>query len=62
MEKIVEYVVEKYGKPLALSHYDRLKKAMNFDKVEKKIINETSQVEEEYKNEVNSLTEDISND
>ena len=52
----------KYGKPLALSHYDRLKKAMNFDKVEKKIINETSQVEEEYKNEVNSLTEDISND
>ena len=52
----------KYGKPLALSHYDRLKKAMNFDKVEKKIINETSQVEEEYKNEVNSLNEDISND
>jgi hypothetical protein len=52
----------KYGKPLALSHYDRLKNSMKFNKVDKKIINETSEVEEDYKKEVSSLTEDTSVD
>jgi|TARA_Y100000034_G_scaffold24121_1_gene27964 hypothetical protein len=52
----------KYGKPLALAHYDKLKKSMNFGKYEKKIINEASEVEEEYKNEVSSLNDDISTD
>jgi len=52
----------KYGKPLALAHYDKLKKSMKFGKNDVKIINETSEVEEEYKNEVTSLTKDTSND
>ena len=52
----------KYGKPLALAHYDKLKKSMKFGKYDKKIINEASEVEEEYKSEVTSLTKDISND
>ena len=52
----------KYGKALALAHYDKLKKSMNFGKYEKKIINEASEVEEEYKNEVSSLNDDISTD
>ena len=52
----------KYGKPLALSHYDKLKKSMKFGKTDAKIINEASEVEEVYKNEVTSLTKDTSND
>ena len=52
----------KYGRPLALAHYDKLKKSMKFGKNEVKIINETSEVENEYKNEVSSLTKDTSND
>tara|TARA_R100000030_G_scaffold23748_2_gene17144 strand:+ start:977 stop:2818 length:1842 start_codon:yes stop_codon:yes gene_type:complete len=52
----------KYGKPLALAHYDKLKKSMNFNNTDVKIINETSELEEEYKNEVTSLTNDTSND
>ena len=48
----------KYGKPLALSHYDALKKSMEISKKEIKIINETSEVENEYQNEVSSLTKD----
>ena len=52
----------KYGKPLALAHYDKLKKSMKFGKTDVKIINETSEVEEEYNNEVTSLTKDTSND
>jgi len=52
----------KYGKPLALAHYDKLKKSMKFGKNDVKLINETSEVEEEYKNEVTSLTNDTSND
>ena len=52
----------KYGKPLALAHYDKLKKSMNFGKYDKKIITEASEVEEEYKNEVSSLTKDASNE
>jgi hypothetical protein len=49
----------KYGKPLALSHYDKLKKSMNFGKYDKKIITEASEVEEAYKNEVSSLGKDV---
>ena len=52
----------KYGRPLALAHYDRLKKAMKFNKTDTKIITETSELEEEYKNEVTSLTKDTSNE
>jgi len=52
----------KYGKALALSHFDRLKKSMKFNKVDKKIINEMSEVEEDYKSEVTSLTDDTSVD
>jgi hypothetical protein len=52
----------KYGKPLALAHYDKLKKSMKFGKTDVKIINETSELEEEYNNEVTSLTKDTSND
>ena len=52
----------KYGKPLALAHYDKLKKSMNFGKYDKKIITEASEVEEEYKNEVSSLTKEASNE
>jgi hypothetical protein len=35
---------------------------MNFGKYDKKIITEASEVEEEYKNEVSSLTKDTSNE
>ena len=52
----------KYGKPLALAHYDKLKKSMNFGKYDKKIITEASEVEDEYKNEVSSLTKEASNE
>jgi len=52
----------KYGKPLALAHYDKLKKSMKFGKNDVKIISEASEVEEEYKNEVTSLTNGTSND
>jgi len=52
----------KYGKALALSHYDKLKKSMKFGKTDVKIISETSEVEEEYNNELTSLTKDTSND
>ena len=52
----------KYGKVLALSHYDKLKKSMKFGKTDVKIISETSEVEEEYNNELTSLTKDTSND
>ena len=50
----------KYG--IALAHYDRLKKSMNFTKIDRKIITETSDVEEEYQNEVSSLGKDVSNE
>ena len=52
----------KYGKALALSHYDKLKKSMKFGKTDVKIISEVSELEEEYNNEVTSLTKDTSND
>jgi hypothetical protein len=52
----------KYGKSLALAHYDSLKKSMNFNKKEREIITEVSELEEEYKNELSSFTDDKSND
>ena len=52
----------KYGRPLALAHYDKLKKTMKFNKYDKKVITEAQELEEEYKNEVTSLTKDTSND
>ena len=52
----------KYGKPLALAHLDRLKNSMKFNKVDRKIISESTEVEEDYKKEVSSLTEDTSVD
>jgi hypothetical protein len=52
----------KYGKSLALSHYDSLKKSMNFNKKDREIITEVSELEEEYKNEVSSFSNDKSND
>ena len=52
----------KYGKALALSHFDKLKKSMKFGKTDTKIITETSELEEEYHNEVTSLAKDTSND
>jgi hypothetical protein len=52
----------KYGRSLALSHYDSLKKSMKFGTNDKKIINEMSELEKEYKDEVTSLTNDKSND
>ena len=52
----------KYGKALALAHYDSLKKSMTFNKKEREIITEVSELEEEYKNEVSSFSNDKSND
>ena len=52
----------RYGKQLALAHYDKLKKTMKFNKYDKKVITEAQELEEEYKNEVTSLTKDTSND
>ena len=52
----------KYGKSLALSHYDSLKKSMKFGKNDKKIITEMSELEDEYQSEVSSLTNGKSND
>jgi len=52
----------KYGKALAVSHFDKLKKSMKFGKTDVKIISEVSELEEEYNNEVTSLTKDSSND
>ena len=48
----------KYGKPLALAHYDKLKKSMNMNKKDTKIITEVSELENEYKKEVTSVNDD----
>ena len=52
----------KYGKTLALAQYDSLKKSMNFGKKDKEIITEMSELEKEYKDEVSSLTNSVSNE
>jgi len=46
----------KYGKPLALAHFDRIKKSMELKGVEKEIITETSELEQEYEKEVETLS------
>ena len=48
----------KYGKPLALAHFDRIKKSMNLKGVEKEIISESSELEKEYNKEVKSSSND----
>jgi len=48
----------KYGKPLALAHYDKLKKSMNLNKKDTRIITETSELTDEYNKEVSSLSDD----
>ena len=48
----------KYGKPLALAHFDRIKKSMNLNGLEKEIISESSELEQEYKKEVKSSSND----
>ena len=48
----------KYGKPLALAHFDRIKKSMNLNGVEKEIISESSELEQEYEKEVKSSSND----
>tara|TARA_A100001391_G_scaffold13504_1_gene7974 strand:- start:2421 stop:4235 length:1815 start_codon:yes stop_codon:yes gene_type:complete len=45
----------KSDRTLALAHYDRLKKSMSLGK-ERSILNETNELEDEYKQEVESLT------
>ena len=52
----------KYGKTLALAQYDSLKKSMTFGKKDKEIITEVSELEQEYKDEVSSLTKGVSNE
>ena len=52
----------KYESSLALSHYELLKKSMKFGVKDKKIINEVSELEKEYESEVNSSTNDTSNE
>ena len=62
MKKESSRASNKYGKQLALAHYDKLKKIMTFGKYDKKIITEATEVEEEYKNELSSLTKESSSD
>ena len=52
----------KYGRNLALAHYDSLKKSMNFGIKDKKIITEMSEVEKDYADEVTSLAKGSSNE
>ena len=52
----------RFGKHLALAHFDKLKKTMKFDKYDKKIITEAQELEEEYNSEVSSLSESVSNE
>ena len=52
----------KYGKTLALAQYDSLKKSMTFGRKEKEIITEVTELEQEYKDEVSSLTKGVSNE
>ena len=47
---------------MALSHYQSLKKSMKFGKTDNKIITEVSELEQEYENEISSLTNGNSNE
>jgi len=52
----------RFGKHLALAHFDKLKKTMKFNKYDTKIITEAQELEEEYNSEVSSLGESVSNE
>tara|TARA_A100001515_G_scaffold137564_2_gene130286 strand:+ start:568 stop:2397 length:1830 start_codon:yes stop_codon:yes gene_type:complete len=50
----------KPGQTLALAHFDKLKKSMNMNKGNIKVLNETNELESEYKSELNVIGEDTS--
>ncbi len=50
------------GQTLALAHFDKLKKSMSLNKVNIKVLNETNELESEYKSELNVIEEDTSNE
>ena len=52
----------KPGQTLALAHFDKLKKSMSLNKVNIKVLNETNELESEYKSELNVIEEDTSNE
>ena len=52
----------RFGKHLALAHFDKLKKTWKFNKYDTKIITEAQELEEEYNSEVSSLGESVSNE
>ena len=52
----------KPGQTLALAHFDKLKKSMNMNKGNIKVLNETNELESEYKSELNVIGEDTSNE
>ncbi len=52
----------RFGKHLALAHFDKLKKTMKFNKYDNKIITEAQELEEEYNSEISSLSESVSNE
>ena len=52
----------RFGKHLALAHFDKLKKTMKFNKYDTKIITEAQELEDEYNSEVSSLSESVSNE
>ena len=52
----------KPGQTLALAHFDKLKKSMNMNKRNIKVLNETNELESEYKSELNVIGEDTSDE
>ena len=52
----------KPGQTLALAHFDKLKKSMNMNKGNIKVLNETNELESEYKSELNVIGDDASNE
>ena len=52
----------KPGQTLALAHFDKLKKSMNMNKGNIKVLNETNELESEYKSELNVIGEDTSDE
>jgi hypothetical protein len=52
----------KPGQTLALAHFDKLKKSMSLNKGNIKVLNETNELESEYKSELNVIEEDTSDE
>ena len=52
----------KPGQTLALAHFDKLKKSMNMNKGNIKVLIETNELESEYKSELNVIGEDTSDE